>query len=149
MIITVTNAPEAVIKSEDVKPGAIIIDDAQPSDISPELIKTRNDVIIIEAGVIAAPNIKVGTNFRLANKDETYCCLGEVMSIAASEWISEYEAGNITTDVVYKISQIAHKIGFRLAPYQTFGKLVHEERIEEIRNIIINTNNHNSVHDCS
>ena len=35
-IITATNAPEAVVTSEDLKSGAVIIDDAQPSDVSPE-----------------------------------------------------------------------------------------------------------------
>lgn len=138
IIITATNAPEAVIRPDDVKPGAIIIDDAQPSDISPELIKNRNDVIIIEAGVISAPNIKVGTNFRLANKNEIYCCLGEVMSLAASDWNGEYLAGNITPEVVYKLAGIASTIGFKLAPYQAFGKLVSEFQTEAVRLIILN-----------
>lgn len=140
IIITATNAPEAVIESDDVKPGTIIIDDAQPSDLSEELIKTRNDVIIIEAGVITAPGVRVGTNFRLANKNEIYSCLGEVMSLAASDWNTEYSAGNITLEVVYNIANVANKIGLKLAPYQAFGKLVSEVRTEEVRKII--NNNH-------
>ena len=140
IIITATNAPEAVIESDDVKPGAIIIDDAQPSDLSEELIKTRNDVIIIEAGVITATEVKVGTNFRLANKDEIYGCLGEVMSLAASDWNIEYSAGKITPEIIYNIANAANRIGLKLAPYQAFGKLVSEVRAEEVRKII--NNNH-------
>ncbi|MDP3800123.1 MAG: hypothetical protein Q8Q90_01735, partial [bacterium] len=138
IIITVTNTPEAVIEPDDVKIGAILIDDAHPSDISPELIKTRNDVIIIEAGVIKAPNIKVGTNFRLANRNETYCCLGEVMALTAFDWEGEYSPGDIKPEIVNEIAELATKIGFKIAPYQAFGKVVSEDQIEKVKNIIQN-----------
>lgn len=138
IIVTVTNAPEAVIEPDDVKVGAILIDDAQPSDLSPELIKNRNDVIIIEAGVIKAPNIKVGTNFRLANRDETYCCLGEVMSLAAFDWEGEYAPQDINPEIIYKIAKMASELGFKIAPYQAFGKIVSEIQIEKVKNIIQN-----------
>ncbi len=136
IIITATNAPEAVLKSEDIKTGAIIIDDAQPSDISPEVIESRKDLIIIEAGVITAENINMGTNFRLANKNEIYCCLGEVVSIAASNWDGNYSAGDISLETINQIASIAKKIGFKLAPYQNFGKIVPLETITEVIKII-------------
>lgn len=135
IIITVTNAPEAVVDSDDIKPGAIIIDDAQPSDISPEVLN-RNDVIVIEAGVITAGSIHVGTNFRLANKGETYCCLGEVMCLAASGWEGEYKAGKITPEVIEQLSSIGKDLGFLLAPYQSFGKVVKESKIDNVRKIV-------------
>ncbi|MBI4118864.1 MAG: hypothetical protein HY452_01215 [Parcubacteria group bacterium] len=136
IIITATNAPEAVLKSEDIKTGAIIIDDAQPSDISPEVIESRKDIIIIEAGVITAGNVKTGTNFRLANKDEIYCCLGEVISIAASSWNGNYSAGDISLETINEIAVIADKIGFKLAPYQNFGKTIPPETITGVMKII-------------
>ncbi len=137
IIITATNAPEAVLKSEDIKTGAIIIDDAQPSDISPEVIKSRKDIIIIEAGVITAKNIRSGTSFRLANKNEIYCCLGEVMSIAASDWNGNYSAGDISIETINQIASTAKKIGFKLAPYQSFGKIVTSETITKVQEIIL------------
>ena len=136
IIVTVTNSPEAVVQSDDVKPGTIIIDDAQPSDLSKELLKTRDDVIVIEAGVITAKNINVGANFRLANKNETYCCLGEVMAIAASDWVGEYSPGEVTPETVNQIANIAKKLGFKLAPYQAYGTLVEKGKIKEVRNLV-------------
>jgi fatty aldehyde-generating acyl-ACP reductase len=137
IIITVTNAPEAVVTSDDIKPGAIIIDDAQPSDISPEVINSRDDIIVIEAGVITTGGgIKVGTNFRLANKDEIYCCLGEVMAIAANDWAGEYQPHNITPEVIDDISTLSKQTGFKLAPYQAFGKMVSPAQIARVKEII-------------
>lgn len=136
IIVTVTNAPEAVIESKDIKSGAVIIDDAQPSDISPEIIKNRLDVIVIEAGAICTDfNIRIGTNLRLANKNEIYCCLGEVMAIAAGEWKGQYEPKKINPLIIEEISCIAKQLGFKIAPYQVFGRVLDPNRIEEIKKI--------------
>lgn len=141
IIITATNAPEAVLESDDIKPGAIIIDDAQPSDISPEVINTREDIIVIEAGVIVTDGVHVGTKFRLANRHETYCCLGEVMAITASDWEGEYNPWDITREAVDAISGFANKAGFKLAPYQAFGRIVPESRIIKVKKIMKNSIN--------
>jgi len=49
IIIAATNKPEALIRSKDLKKGAIVIDDAQPSDVHPEVLD-RDDVLVLEAG---------------------------------------------------------------------------------------------------
>jgi predicted amino acid dehydrogenase len=137
IIITVTNAPEAVVEDEDIRPGAIIIDDAQPSDISPEIIANRKDIIVIEAGVISAKeHIRVGTNFRLANPHEVYCCLCEAMAIAASGWDAKYEPRKITPELVSQIRSITAQMGFTLAPYQAYGRIIPEEQIDTVKNIV-------------
>ena len=67
VIIAATNAPEALIKSLDLKEGAIVIDDAQPSDVHPDVLD-RKDVLVIEAGVTHTPNINSNFNFGLKNR---------------------------------------------------------------------------------
>lgn len=136
IIMTATNAPEAVVQSDDVRPGTVIVDDAQPSDLSPELIKNRDDVIIIEAGVIAAGNLSFWMNFRLANRGEIYCCMGEAMALAASGHEGHYSLGEINSETIEHISKLSRQLGFRLAPYQSFGRLVSEERIQKVGQII-------------
>ena len=56
-IITATNTPEAVITPEDLKSGAVVIDDAQPADVSLEVFD-REDVLAIEGGLLYTPDIK-------------------------------------------------------------------------------------------
>ncbi|MBU4479880.1 NAD(P)-binding domain-containing protein, partial [Patescibacteria group bacterium] len=51
IIIAATNKPDALIKSKHLKQGAVIVDDAQPSDVDEEIIKNRKDVIVLEGGV--------------------------------------------------------------------------------------------------
>lgn len=137
IIVTVTNAPEAVVENDDIMPGAIIIDDAQPSDISKEIIDGRDDILVIEAGVLTAhESIRIGTNFRLANKDEVYCCLGEVMAVAASGWEGEYQPREITPALIEQVSELAANVGFKLAPYQAYGKVIPQSQIDKVSSII-------------
>ncbi len=137
IIITVTNAPEAIVGSDDITPGTVIIDDAQPSDISKEIIDSRKDILVIEAGVLSAhEHIKVGTNFRLANSNELYCCLSEAMAIAASDWNGTYEPRNITPELISTISGIAREMGFKLAPYQAYGRIVEETQIQNVKTLL-------------
>lgn len=137
IIVTVTNAPEAVVENDDIMPGTIIVDDAQPSDISKEIIDSRRDILVIEAGVLTAhDSIRTGTNFRLANKDEIYCCLGEVMAVAASDWEGEYQPREISPELIAQISHMATGMGFKLAPYQAYGKMVPQEQIDAVGSII-------------
>lgn len=137
VVITVTNAPEAVVGNDDIMPGTIIVDDAQPSDISKEIIDSRKDILVIEAGVLRGhEKIRIGTNFRLANPHELYCCLGEVIAIAAGDWQGQYEPRNITPEHIAIIAGIAKQLGFSLAPYQAYGKLIPQEQIETVRQLI-------------
>ena len=48
---------KALIGSRRSKSGAVVIDDAQPSDVSPEALK-REDIMVIEAGLVHTPNIR-------------------------------------------------------------------------------------------
>ena len=133
IIVTVTNAPEAVIQSDDIMPGTVIVDDAQPSDIAPEIIEARKDILVVEAGVLRGhEKIRIGTNFRLANPHELYCCLGEVIAIAAGDWKGQYEPRNITPEHIDAIAQIAAQLGFSLAPYQAYGKMIPQEQIDAV-----------------
>ena len=139
IIITATNAPEAVIHSRDLKPGAIVVDDAQPSDIAPEVLRDRRDVIVIEAGVIETSGIDYHFNFHLAARDHTYACLGEVMALAYLGWEDHYSLGGIEVAKIDTIAEVAAAIGFRLAPWQNFSRPIRAEDVETVRNILAGT----------
>jgi len=128
IIITATNAPEAVIRSDDLRPGAIVIDDAQPSDIAPEVFKKRRDVIIIEAGVIETHGINYNFNFHLAARDHTYACLAEIMALSYLGWEDHYSIGGVEISKIYQIAEVAKKLGFKLAPWQNFSKFIEESQ---------------------
>ncbi len=134
-IITATNAPEAVIKSEDLKRGAVVIDDAQPSDVSPEAL-LRPDILVVEAGVVHTPNVKNNFNFNLKDRFDNFCCMAEVLALAANEWREHYVINRATLPLVDKIAGMGKELGFRVAEFQNFNESISRERLDAMKKII-------------
>lgn len=138
IIIAATNAPEAVIRSEDLKPGAIVIDDAQPSDVDKAVIKERDDVLVVEGGVIRADNIKYKMNMGLAGRNDVFSCLAEVLAIAAHGKNGHYTVGWLDLNLIDEISKLGIALGFKLAPFQNKYGYITEEKMQKIKKIIRN-----------
>jgi predicted amino acid dehydrogenase len=136
LIITATNAVEALIKPEDLKKGAVIVDDAQPSDISPNVVEERKDVLVLEGGIINTPGINNHFNFGLANKEDNYCCLGEAMILAAYNWIDRNNLGGTNLETIETLAEAGEKMGFKLGQFQNFQKKYTDKEIAEFKNII-------------
>lgn len=134
-IITATNAPEAVIKSEDLKSGAIIIDDAQPSDVSSEVLD-REDVLVLEAGIIHTPNIKSNFNFGLKGVNDNFCCMGEVLILASQQWDEHFVINRASLGLVDEVSDFGKNLGFSLANFQNFKELISDQKLEKIKRIV-------------
>lgn len=135
IIIAATSAPEAVIRSEDLKPGAIVIDDAQPSDIDPKIIEERDDVLIIQGGVVKTNNIEMKINLGLAGKNDIFNCLAECMALAVIEWKKHYSLGWLNLKHIEEISKIGKSLKFELAPYQNKNGYISEEYLKKIKKI--------------
>lgn len=134
-IITATNVPEAVIKAKDLKSGAIIIDDAQPSDVSPEVFE-RDDVLVVEGGLVHTSGVNNHFNFGLKDKYDNYACFGETMLLAAQEWQEHYVVNRANLELVDNIAECANRVGFRIAEFQNFREVVSEHKLSLIKNII-------------
>ncbi len=135
IIIAATNAPEALIKSDDLKWGAIVVDDAQPSDVHPEVF-ARKDVLVIEAGVTYTPQIDNNFNFGLKNKRDNFCCLAEIFILAANEWNEHYVINRATLDLVDNIADLGKKLNFKIGEFQNFRELISEEKLSYVKNCI-------------
>lgn len=141
VIVTATNAPEALIKSEDLKSGAIVIDDAQPSDISEEVFE-REDVLVVAAGVVHTPNIETHFNFGLVDKFDNFCCLAELLILASHKWDNHYVINRATLKSVDEVAKWGEDLGFKLGEFQNSRGLVSSSRIENIKRIINTRNVH-------
>jgi fatty aldehyde-generating acyl-ACP reductase len=141
-IVTATNAPEALIKPDDLKSGAVIIDDAQPSDVSQEVL-SREDVLVIEAGVINTPNINNNFNFGLKSKNDNFCCLGEVLILSSQEWNEHYVLNRPTLDLVDEIAELGKHLNFKLADFQNFKESISIEKMTKIKAIVENQYGYN------
>jgi fatty aldehyde-generating acyl-ACP reductase len=55
VILCVSSSIDALIQPEDLKPGALVCDVARPRNVSVEVKKRRNDVLVIEGGIVKVP----------------------------------------------------------------------------------------------
>jgi fatty aldehyde-generating acyl-ACP reductase len=140
IIITATNAPEVVVEAADLKSGAIIINDAQPSDISPD-IYNREDVLVIEGGVVRTPGIKPNFNLGLAERDDNFCCLAEVMILAHQGDISShFTIGNLDLSYIDQITEKSKELNFTITRYQNDYGYLPQSKIELVRSILNSKN---------
>lgn len=134
VVVTVTSAVDTVIKPEYLKPGAVVCDVARPRDVSKEVADARDDVLVIEGGVVEVPG-DVNFNFNFGFPPKTsYACMAETMILAMEGRIENYSLGrDLTVEKVDEISKLAKKHGFKLAGFRSFEREVTSEKIESVR----------------
>ena len=140
IIVTATNAPDVVVYNEHLKRGAIIVDDAQPSDIAPEVLDNK-DVMVIEAGVVNTPGINNHFNFGLKNREDNFCCMCEIMILVANGWNKHYVVNRANINLIDKIVSMGEGLKFKLAEMQNFKELIRPEKIENIKKILSDKTN--------
>ncbi len=138
IIIAATNSPWVTIKNEHIKPGVVIVDDAQPSDVDLDVISKRKDVIVVEGGVASAPDIDCHFNFGLKNKNDIFSCLGEVLILSHIKHKGHFSIGYLDIKNIEKISTIAKKLNFKLADFQNFQR---NFSANDIKNIYLKRKN--------
>tara|TARA_B100000745_G_scaffold300589_1_gene255593 strand:- start:8956 stop:10080 length:1125 start_codon:yes stop_codon:yes gene_type:complete len=135
IIVTATNAPDAVVNSNHLKKGAIIVDDAQPSDVAPEVLDNY-DVLVLEAGAVHTPGVDNHFNFGLKDKYDNFCCMCEIMVLAANEWKGNYVVNRADLPLIDSIIEMSEGLGFELSKPQNFKEIISEEHLKNIQKII-------------
>jgi predicted amino acid dehydrogenase len=138
-IITATNAPEAVVSASDVKSGCIIINDAQPSDVAEDVYE-RDDVIVLEGGLIHTPGVHNNFNFGLHHRQDNYSCLGEALVLASQEWSEHYVINRASLALIDEIAGYAKKLGFHLAEFQNNKEIISKEKLSNVGAIMKKNN---------
>jgi predicted amino acid dehydrogenase len=142
IIITVTSAADAVILPEHIKRGAVVCDVARPRDVSVRVARERDDVLVIEGGVVQVPG-----EMRLPKPDRpeeqfsfgfppgtAYACMSETMMLALEHRYESFTLGKeVSVAQVNEINGIAARHGFHLAGFRSFEKAVDEAIIARVR----------------
>jgi len=114
IVVTTTSAPEALLKIEEFKPGAIVCDVSIPKNVNGRK-ENRPDVTLIDGGLIKLPfsaNFGVDTGLP---KDIIYASMAETMLLALEENLVSYSLGdNINIDKLEEIANIAARHGFEV-----------------------------------
>jgi fatty aldehyde-generating acyl-ACP reductase len=134
IIITVTGSADAVIDVMDLKPGAVVCDVARPRDVSKRCAELRDDVLVIEGGVVEIPgDVDFGFNFGFPTKT-SYACMAETMLLALEGRFESFTLGrDVSVSQIDEITAIADKHGFKLAGFRSFERALTEEEIKTVR----------------
>lgn len=134
LILTVTNASQAIIQPEHLQPGSVVCDVARPRDVSARVAAGRKDVLVIDGGLVEVPGyVDFGFDFGLPS-GKAYACMAETMALTLEGRFEDYTLGkNITLSRVKEISTIAKKHGFHLSGFRSFEKPVRWEQIDRVR----------------
>lgn len=134
LVVTVSSAVDAIIYPEHLKSGAVVCDVARPRDVSRQVTEARNDVLVIEGGVVSVPgSVEFNFDFGFPPK-AAYACMSETMILALEGAYDSCTLGkNITLDQVQRIQGLAGKHGFKLAGFRSFERAITPDRIEAVR----------------
>ena len=134
VVITVTSAEGEVIQPEHLKVGAVVCDVARPRDVSVRVSKERDDVLVIEGGVVAVPgNVDFGMSFGFPEKT-AYACMSETMMLALDDRAESFTLGkDVTVEQVQETREMAKRLGFCLAGFRSFEKAVSPDTIEKVK----------------
>lgn len=134
IVIAVTSAIDTIIDVDDLKPGAIVCDVARPRSVSKAVAEKRDDVLVIEGGVVEVPgDVQFNLNFGFPPKT-AYACMAETMILALEGRYENFTLGReLTVKQIETISRLAEKHGFKLAGFRSFERAITMEEIHNIR----------------
>jgi predicted amino acid dehydrogenase len=134
LVIAVSSAAKAIVQAKDLKRGSVVCDVARPRDVSRRVVEERNDVLVIEGGMIAVPGEPdFGFNFGFP-PGTAYACMSETMICALEGTYESYTLGrDLAIEQVERIARLAEKHGFELAGFRSFERRVEEDYIESVR----------------
>ncbi len=124
-VIVVTNAQNAIIKPEHVRPGMVIIDDSQPRNTGPELEKAGCFVLDVLARINGL-DCRFNFGFKTLDRTVTFTCLAETVLAAIAGCSDDLAVGEVTYDVIERMLEIV-EVGKHLGaigamPFFTFGR---------------------------
>jgi len=134
VVVAVSASAEYQIEPEDLKPGAVVCDVARPRDVSPRVAKTRDDVLVIEGGVVDIPE-GASFNFNFGfPPGKAYACMAETMILTLEKRFESFSLGReMSVEKVEEIAGLAQKHGFKLSGLRSFERDISTEEIERIR----------------
>ena len=134
LILTVTSDTNSVIHPEHLASGSIICDIARPRDVSAQVAAKREDVLVIDGGMVEVPG-QANFNFDFGfPAGKAYACMAETIALTLEGRFEDYTLGKqISLNRVEEIDKIARKHGFKLSGFRSFEKEVPQELIERIQ----------------
>ena len=134
VVVTVTSAGGNLIQPEMLRRGAVVCDVSRPRDVSHHVIQVRDDVLVIDGGLVRVPGeVDFGFNYGLP-PHLTYGCLAETMALAFEGRFEDYSIGKaLSVEQVREIDALATKHGFELAALRSYERKLEDTLLEKVK----------------
>lgn len=134
LIMTVSSDVHTIIQPEHLRSGSVVCDVARPRDVSAKVASEREDVLVIDGGMVEVPG-PVDFHFDFGfPPGKAYACMAETMILALEGRFEDYTVGkNISLHRVDEITNMAKKHGFQLSGFRSFEKPVTQRQIDHVR----------------
>lgn len=134
VVIAVSSAVDAIIQPEHLKPGSVVCDVAQPRDVDERVAAERDDVLVMDGGVISIPGAPdFGFDFGFP-AGTAMACMAETMLLALENRYESFSLGrDLSVEQIDEISRLAKKHDFRVAGIRSFHRTVDDQVFDRIR----------------
>lgn len=129
LVVLLTSSTETLLRSEHLKPNAIVLDDTQPRNTDPALLQERPDVLIVDGGLVSMPKMQLQKSIGLPT-GYAYACLAETMLLGMTGYQQHFSIGNPTLEQVEYVAGLAPQyrhLGFGLGPLHSFGQVLQNQ----------------------
>jgi len=134
LVVAVTSAVDTIIDAHHLKTGAVVCDVARPRDVSRQVVEERDDVLVIEGGLVNMPGeVDFGIDYGLPPR-LTFGCMAETMILTLEGRFENYTLGrDLTMEQVEEIAELGHWHGFHLDGFRSFDRAISDEEISAIK----------------
>lgn len=134
IVISASSSGGGIIRPGYLKPGVVVCDVALPHDVSREVADKRDDVLVIEGGLVEVPG-SVNFNFDFGYPPRVaLACMSETMILALEKRYENFSLGRrIEVERIEEITRLARRHGFKLAGFRSFDCQVTEDQIAAIK----------------
>lgn len=124
VVLTITS-DEYIVGPQDLKKNAVVVDMAQPHNMSQEVCIQRPDVLRVDGGYMSIADINL--RFKMGPpRGTTFACLTETMaSTLAGD--REHHVGPVDMNFARSIMPLAKSFGFDIAPLTNFSRSIYHD----------------------
>lgn len=134
IVISASSSGGGIIRPGYLKPGVVVCDVALPHDVCREVAELRDDVLVIEGGLVEVPG-DVNFNFNFGYPPTVaLACMSETMILALEQRYENFSLGRrIEADRIVEITELAKNHGFKLAGFRSFDRQITKEQVADIK----------------
>ncbi len=117
IVLLLTGDRTARLTPELVKPGAVVIDFAQPANIERAAYAAfaSRGVRVVQGGIVKIPNYYCTAELGLPDRRHSFACLAETY-LFAREGIREHSVGRASTEIALHLEKVAARHGVTARP---------------------------------